>query len=140
MARSILVVSIDKQRDEITLTGFLFLLSLLHRLHESRIGLVVGQNLYHVGYRDFEDNIHTALEVEAEADLSLKAFLVRVDTQILHRILIVLLCYRVFDLCCLRIKVAGGCRETQVEDACERQKDGYANYDTFVLHFICYVI
>ena len=128
MARGILVISIDKQRDEIALTGFLLLLGLCHRLHESRVGLVVGENLHHIGYRDFEDNVHTAFEVEAEADLGLKAFLVRVDAQILHRVLVVLLCDGVLDLCCLGIIVAGCCREAQVEDACECQEDSHANY------------
>ena len=128
MAGSILVISIDEQRDKITLTGFLLFLCLCHRLHESRISLVVGENLHHVGYRDFEDDIHTALEVKAQTNLSLKAFLVRVDTQILHRVLVVLLCDWVLNLGCLRIKVAGRCRETQVEDACECQEDSYANY------------
>ena len=128
MARCYLVVSIDEKRNEVLLAGHLFLLGLRHRLLVSSILLVVGQHVDNVGHGNFKYDIHTALQVKAEPDLCLKALLVRVDTQILDRILVILLRNRVLDLCCLTVIVACRHRERQVEDTCERQEDGYANY------------
>ena len=75
MARSVLLVVLDEERHEVGLAGLFFLLGLLHRLCEGGVGLVVGQNGNNVGHRHFEDNIHTALQVEAKADFHFTALL-----------------------------------------------------------------
>ena len=46
----VLLPILDKQGDEITLTGFLFLLSLFHRLLVGSICLVVSQYIDYIGY------------------------------------------------------------------------------------------
>ena len=108
MAGRILVIRVDKQRDEITLTCLLFFLSLFHRLDESLVALVVGQRLNDIGNTDFEDNVHTALQVKAETDLGLQTLLIGINTQILHRVLVVLLCDGILNLGCLTVVVVCG--------------------------------
>ena len=115
------VESVDKQCDEVALAGFLFGLGFLHRLDESCIALVVGECLDDIGHAHFEDDIHAAFEVKTESDACLKALLVRVDAEILHRILVVLLCNGIFNLRCLAVIVLCGNREREVEDARQRQ-------------------
>ncbi len=129
VARSILVIGIDKQRDEITVGSFFFFGSCLsHRLCESHVGLVIGQCLDNIGHGNLKDNVHTAFQVKSETDLSLQALLVRINAQIFHRILVILLGNRILYLCRLAVVIARGSRERQIEDTCERQQDGYYNY------------
>ena len=128
VARCVLVVSVDEERDEVALARLLLLLGLLERLHIGRVGLVVSEHIDDVGYGDLQNDVHTALQVKAEADLCLQTLLIRVDAQILHGVLVVLPRNGIFDLLGLAVIVAGGYRERQVEDTCERQQDGHANY------------
>ena len=95
---------------------------------ESLVLFVVGQSLNNIGNRYLQNDVHTALQVKAEADLCLQTLLIRVDAQILHGVLVVLPRNGIFDLLGLAVIVAGGYRERQVEDTCERQQDGHANY------------
>ena len=79
--------------------GFLFGSRSLHRLEESGVFLVTGKVLNEVGNRYLEDDVHTALEVQTQTDLCLQTFLVGVDTEILHGVLVVLLGDGVLDFC-----------------------------------------
>ena len=72
---------------------------------------MVGQRFEHVGNRHFEDNVHAAFEVKSQTNLGFQAFLIRINPEILHRILVILLCNRVFELCSLAVIVACGKRE-----------------------------
>ena len=121
MTWGILVVGIDEEGDEVFLTCLLLGTCLLHGLSESHVSLVVCQILNYVWDRNLKDDVHTALEVKSETDLSFQALLVRINTQILHRVLVVLLCNGVFNLCRLAVIVVSGSRERQIEDACKRQ-------------------
>ena len=76
MSRSILLVSVDEESDEIALRHLVLGTCFLHRLGEGSVCLVVGEVLYYVGNAHFEDNVHTALKVKTESDLCLKALLV----------------------------------------------------------------
>ena len=96
---------------------------------------MVCEHFDNVRNADFEDYIHTAFKVKTESDLSFQAVLVRIDAEILYRILVVLLGNRILNLGSLAVIVACCYRERQVEDACKRQKDGGYNYNSFVLHF-----
>ncbi len=102
MAWRSLVISIDKERDEVALACLLFLLCLLKSLAVGYVLLVVGEKVNHVGHRNFENHIHTTLEVESETNLCLKTLLIGVtviDTErqleIADRVLVVLLRNRV---------------------------------------------
>ena len=75
---SVAVEGVDEQRDEITLTGFFFLLCFLHGLHKVGISLVVGKHLDDIRHADLEDYIHTALEVQTQTYLRFQALLIRV--------------------------------------------------------------
>ena len=134
MSGCVLVVSFDEQCDKIFLTCLLFSLCFLHRLNEGSVGLVVSECLDNVGHAHFKDNIHTALEVKAQSDLCLETLLIRVDSEILHRVLVVLLRYRIFQLSGLAVIIFCGKRERQIKDACKRHEDGHYNYNSFVLH------
>ena len=81
----------------------LFLLCCFQSLLISSILLVICQEINNIRYRNLEYNIHTALQVKTKTDLCFKAFLVRVEPQILYRILIILSRNRVFNRCCLTI-------------------------------------
>ena len=52
VARRVLVVSVDEERDEVALARLLLLLGLLERLHIGRVGLVVSEHIDDVGYGD----------------------------------------------------------------------------------------
>ena len=117
----VLLPLVEEQRDEIVLGGLLLLLGLIHRFHESNVFLVIGQRLDNVGNRDLKNNVHTALQVKTETNLRFQTLLVGIDTQILHRILIVLCGDGVVQLGGFAVVIACGSRERQVEDACKRQ-------------------
>ena len=76
MSRSVLLVSVDEESDEIALRHLVLGTCFLHRLGEGCVCLVVGEVLNYVGNAHFEDNVHTALKVKTESDLCLKALLV----------------------------------------------------------------
>ena len=118
---SVVFPSLDEERDEVVLAGFLFGLRLVHGFLKGGVGLVVGQHFYDIGNGDFQNHVHTTLQVESETDLRLQTVLIGVDTQILHRILVVLLFDGIFYFGGLLVIVARGCRERQIEDACQRQ-------------------
>ena len=96
---------------------------------------MVGEVLHYVGNTHFEDDVHTALEVKTETDLCLKAFLIGVQPEELHGVLVVLLCDGILYLRSLAVIILSGGREREIKDTCKRQKDGCYNYNTFVLHF-----
>ena len=131
----ILLVCLDKERDEVALTCLFFFLRLCHRLSVCRIRLVVGKHVNYVRHRDFEYHVHTAFKVKSQTDLCLETLLVGIDTQILHRVFVVLLCDGVFNLARLLVVVACSHREGEVEDARKRQQDCCNDYNSFVLHF-----
>ena len=70
-----LLVLAYKQGDEIFLAGNLLSGSLGHRLVELLVWLVVSQCLYYIGHRHFENDVHTALQVEAQSNLHFTALL-----------------------------------------------------------------
>ena len=121
MARCYLVVGIDEKRNEITLGRHLFLLGHVHSFQICRVSLVIGKHINYVRDRDLKDNVHTALKVESETNLGLKTLLVRINSQILDRVEVVLSRNRVFNLRSLTVVVACGYREGQIEDACQCQ-------------------
>ena len=134
MARCNLVVGVNKQSNEVGLTGFLLGAGLFHRLGVGDVSLVVGKVVYHVGDRNLKNNVHSAFQVKAKPDLGLKTFLIGVDAEILNRVLVILLGHWVLQFCCLGVIVAGRYREREVENAGKSQQDGRKNYDSFVLH------
>lgn len=72
---------------------------------------MLGKRCHNVRNTYFEDNIHTAFKVKTKSDLRLKAILIRINSEILHRVFVVLLCNRVLYLCNLAVIVACGNRE-----------------------------
>ena len=121
MTRCILMIILDEKRNKVALTFFFFRLSLLQRLHESSTRLMIGQCFDYVRNANLKDNVHTSLQIEAQTDLCLQTFLIRVDTKILHRVLVILLGNGIFQFGCLTIIIARSYRERQVEDTCKRQ-------------------
>ncbi len=95
MPRGILVISVNEMGNEITSFCFFRCPSLGHRLGKAHVGLMVSQGLHHVGNRDLKNNVHSTLQVKAKTDLSLQTVLVRIDTEILHGILVILLGNRI---------------------------------------------
>ena len=102
MSRRSLLVGSDEERDEIALTCLFLLLCLFESLAIGCILLMVGKEINHVRHRDFENYVHTTLEVESETDLRFKTLLIGVtviDTErqleIADRVLVVLLRNRV---------------------------------------------
>ena len=69
---------------------------------------MVSEYFNYIGYGNLEYYVHTAFEVKSETNLRFKTLLVRINTQILYRILVILLCHRVFNLCCLTVVVVCG--------------------------------
>ena len=84
MARCILLIILDKERNEVRLTGLFLFLCLLHGFGEGCIFLVVGKYSHHIGHRHLKDNVHTALQVESKSDLHLTALLVGVHAKEIH--------------------------------------------------------
>ena len=72
---------------------------------------MIGKVFNYIRYRNLKNYIHTALQVKSKTNLGLQAVLVRINTQVLYRILIILLSNRVFDLCSLAVIVTCGKRE-----------------------------
>ena len=107
----VLVECLDEQRDEVVLAGFFLSLGFLHRLHEISVFLVIGEHVNDIGHGDLEDHVHTTLQIKAEADLCLQTVLIRVDSQVLHRVFVVLLCYGVSQFGSLLVVVARGSRK-----------------------------
>ena len=107
----VLVECLDEQRDEVVLAGFFLSLGFLHRLHEISVFLVIGEHVNDIGNGDLEDHVHTTLQIKAEADLCLQTVLIRVDSQVLHRVFVVLLCYGVSQFGSLLVVVARGSRK-----------------------------
>ena len=139
MSRCVLLVSADKEGDEVVLRHLVLCTGFLHRLSESNVTLVVGEVLHYVGNTHFEDNVHTALEVKTQTDLCLKALLVGVEPKELNRVLVILLCNWILNLRSLAVIILCGSREREIEDACKCQQDGCYNYNTFVLHFFDFI-
>ena len=111
MSGSISVISVDEEADEVALCALLLGTSVSHGLDKSHVGLVVGEVLNDIRHADLEDNVHTAFQVQTETDLCLKTFLVAVDAQILHRILVILLGDGILQLGSLLVVVMRGDRE-----------------------------
>ena len=67
----------NEQGNKVTLAFGCFLSRLLHGIAEGLVGvfLVVSQSLDYIGHADFEDYIHTALEVKTQADTHFAALL-----------------------------------------------------------------
>ena len=108
VAWCILLVRFNKERDKIFLAGFFLCSCLFHRFHEGGICFVVSEHFYYVRHRYLQYHVHTTFQVEAQSDLSFQTSLVRIDAQILHRVFVLLLCNRIFQLCCLAIVIASG--------------------------------
>ena len=66
---------------------------------------MVGKNIDNVGNGNLKNNVHTAFQVKSKTDLCLQALLVRIDAQILHRVLVVLLFDWILYLSCLTVIV-----------------------------------
>ena len=69
---------------------------------------MISQILYDIWNGDLKDDIHTAFQVKTQANLGLKALLVRIDTQVLDRIFVILLGNWVFNLSSLAVVIARG--------------------------------
>ena len=74
----VLTIMLDEDGDEVSLCLFFLSPGGLHGFCEGGVFLVTGEVLHQVGHGDFEDDVHAALEVKAEAHLCLKAVLVRI--------------------------------------------------------------
>ena len=81
VGRQCLVV-LDEKRDEIALTGLSLCLGLFNGLIEVGIFFVIGERLDHIGHTDFEDDVHTTLEVQTQTDTHLAALLECPNTEI----------------------------------------------------------
>ena len=125
---SVLVESVDEEIDKLTLSVLLSLAGLSNRLGESGVGLVVGERLDNVGHADFQDDVHTALQIQTEPNLGLQTLLIGVSAEVLHRILVILLLLLCLQLCNLPVVVVRSYRERQVKQTCKRQEDGNGNY------------
>ena len=69
------LVVLHEKGDEIALTLLGFLLGLCDSLLEVGVFLVVGQSLHDIGNTDFEDDVHTTLEVQTQTDTHFTALL-----------------------------------------------------------------
>ena len=103
--------------------------------------LVVCQSLDDVGYANLQNHVHAALEVEAQSDAHLAAFLespdVAIDLVVEQRVQIAVsgvLPFGLGDGFCLALEVVSHDGEAQVEEAYQRQQDGENLYKSFVLH------
>ena len=119
------------------------MLGLGNSLLEVGIVLVVGQCFNNVGHADLEDDVHTALEVEAEADTHFATLLERphteIDRLIGERVEIVLSGSFTLESCnLLGLALVVPCdkREAEVEDADQCKQDSEHFYKSFVLHFV----
>ena len=142
MARSVLLVVLDEERHEVSLTCLFFFLCLLHRLGEGCVCLVVGENGDNVWYRHFEDYIHTALQVKSEADLHFSALLKRISAEVhffVHDRVEVFLSCLFAHRCRLVFVVASNEREGEIEYAHQYQDKCDKLYNSFVLHFVIIV-
>ena len=93
MAGSVLMVSVYEMGDEVASLSLFLCPGFSHGLGETYIGLVVGQGFNYVGDGNLQDDVHSTLEVQTQTNLCLQAVLIRVDAEVLHGILVILLCH-----------------------------------------------
>ena len=139
MTRSILLVVLDEERHEVCLTCLFFLLCLLHRLGEGSVGLVVSQHGNNIRHRHLEDYIHTALQVESEADFHFPALLKWISSEIhflVHDRVEVLLSSLLAHGSRFVLIVACHEREGKIEYTHQYQNQCDKLYNSFVLHFV----
>ena len=116
---------------------------LLDGLAEVLVSLlfVVGQCLDNVRYTYLQNNVHTAFQVQTQANAHLTAFLqcpyIEIDLVVLQRIQIAVCYVLTFSLCkCLgfALIVIGHEREAQIEEAHQSKQEREKLYKSFVLH------
>ena len=128
-----------EEGDKVGRGVLLTLNGILNGLVEDRVGVVVGDSLNDIRNLDFENKVHTALEVKAEVDLLALALHIgetEVDGLIGDRVQIGGLDLRVSGRSLLgsALHMSRDKREGQLVQTHQRQEDGEYPYGSFVLH------